>query len=245
MVDHDLFHRELNDLAVGLGPHTDLHDGLHRLSQAASTALELDGAGITVQIPSSQTQYVVAADPVTLHVERRQDELQEGACVDAIRRAEIVAVGDLTTEQPWPRFTPVLLDAGFRCAAGVPIPFRGQNIGAVNLYGNVARMWTTEEFNAGRLIAGLAAGYLVNHELLRNNETLTQQLQFALDSRIIIEQAKGVMSGRHSMTADAAFEVMRSYARSRRVKLHDVARSIVTGDLDLLDGSAAQMHGAS
>lgn len=233
-----MLHRELADLASALNADSDLHEGLHRLSVTAAAALDIDGAGVTLQIPGQDTGYVTAADPVTLHVERRQDELQEGACVDAITASEIVAVSDLTVEQRWPRFTPVLLEAGFRAAAGVPIRFQGSNIGAVNLYANGSRPWTTEEFNAGRLVADMAAGYLINNELLRTARTLAQQLQFALDSRVIIEQAKGVMAGRYGIAPDAAFEIMRSYARGQRTKLHEVAAGVVSGSIDLLGGTA-------
>jgi GAF domain-containing protein len=235
MVDYDLLHRELADLASSLGPDSDLHEGLHRLTVTAAAALELDGAGVTLQIPGADVHYITAADPVTLQVERRQDELNEGACIDAIRAGQIVAVGDLTVEQRWPRFGPVLLEAGFRAAAGVPIPFQGLSIGAVNLYGCKSRPWTTEEFNAARLVAELAAGYLVNQELLRTTQSLTEQLQAALDSRIVIEQAKGLMAGRHGVTPDAAFELLRGYARSRRTKLRDVAGDVVAGNVHLLD----------
>jgi GAF domain-containing protein len=235
MVDYDLLHRELADLASSLGPDSDLHEGLHRLTITAAAALELDGAGVTLQIPGADVHYITAADPVTLHVERRQDELNEGACIDAITARQIVAVGDLTVELPWPRFGPVLLEAGFRAAAGVPIPFQGLSIGAINLYSRTSRPWTTEEFNAARLVAELAAGYLVNQELLRTTQSLTEQLQSALDSRIVIEQAKGLMAGRFAMTPDAAFELIRGYARSRRAKLRDVAADIVADKLNLLD----------
>lgn len=238
-----MLHRELAELANGLGPDSDLYEGLHRLSVTTSAALELDGAGVTIKIPGKDTNYLTAADPVTLHVERRQDELQEGACVDAIATSQIVAVDDLDNEPRWPHFTPVLLEAGFHAAAGIPIRFQGLNIGALNLYANATRPWTTEEFNAGRLIADLAAGYLVNNELLRSTHTLAEQLQAALNSRVIIEQAKGLMAGRHGMTPDAAFEVMRSYARGQRTKIQEVARVVVSGDVDLV-GSDSGDHGA-
>lgn len=234
MVDHGLLSSELADLAEALRGDSDLYEGLHRLSVTAAAGLEVDGAGITLQIPSSTTGYVTAADHVTLHVERRQDELQEGACIDALKRGEIVAVSDVAAERPWSAFSDVLLDAGFHAAAGVPIAFQGLNIGAVNLYATSTRAWTTEEFKAGRLIAEMAAGYLINNELLRTARTLAQQLQHALESRIIIEQSKGVMSGRYGMTPDAAFEILRSYARTHRRKLRDVAQEVVSGDVDLL-----------
>jgi GAF domain-containing protein len=240
MVDYGLLHRELAGLTSDLGPETDLHEGLYRLTVAVAAALEVDGAGVTLRFPGADTHYITAADPVTLHVERRQDELREGACVDAVTTARIVAVADLTSEHPWPRLGPVLLEAGFHAAAAVPVLFQGTTIGAVNLYACSTHLWTTEEFDAARLVAELAAGYLINQELLRTTQTLVEQLQFALDSRIVIEQAKGLLAGRHGFGPDAAFELMRGYARHSRTRLREVAAEIVGGDLDL--AGKAQEH---
>ena len=136
----------------------------------------------------------------------------------------------------WPEYAPVALKAGFHAVAGVPVPFQGRNVGAINLYAGTTHAWTTDEFAAARVLADLAGGYLINAHLLGEAQTLAAQLQFALDSRIIIEQAKGMMAGRHGMTPDAAFEVLRSYARSNQLKIRDVARDVVSGQNDLLGG---------
>lgn len=244
MVDYDLLTRELADLGAEIGPESDLHEGLHRLSLCATASLNLGGAGVTVQIPGEPTNYIAAADERTLRIERLQDELRQGACVDAIQSSEVVAVHDLSVEQRWPDYTPAVLQAGFRAVAGVPISFSGQNIGAVNLYGSDPRPWTTSDHNVGRLLAQMAAGYLINNELLRSTQTLAQQLQHALDSRVVIEQAKGVIAGRHGMTPDAAFEMLRNHARGRRTNLHDIAHDVVSGAVDPVEGdSPAQPHG--
>ena len=230
-----MLHRELAELGASLAPDSDLHEGLHRLTVMAAAALEVDGAGVTMQIPGGRMNYITAADPVTLQVERRQDEFGEGACVDAISSREVVTVSDLTQEPRWPRFTPVLLDAGFRAAAGVPIMFENVGIGALNLYANDTRPWTTEESAAGRMVAQMAAAYLVSTELLRSTRNLAEQLQFALDSRIIIEQAKGMMAERYGMEPDAAFQLLRAQARHRRRKLHDLAHDVVNHNAELGD----------
>lgn len=234
MVDHDLLHRELANFAAALTDDFDVHEALYTLVSTAAQALEIAGAGLTVSMPDGGTHYIAATDPVTMHVERRQDELQQGACVDAISTSEVVAASDLRNETRWPQFRPVLLEAGFQAAAGVPVRFRGHNIGAVNLYDANSRPWTTDEFDAGRLVADLAGGYLVNSYLLRSSQSLAAQLQGALASRIVIEQAKGILAGRHGMTPDAAFEVLRGHARSHRVKLHELARGIVDDDDEVL-----------
>lgn len=239
MVDHDLLHKELANLATAAGSgNFDLHDGLYQLSVTAAAALGVDGAGFTVQMPSGDTEYITATDAITLSVEHRQDELKEGACVDAINTSQVVAVNDLAAEaHRWPAYAPFVLDAGFNSIAGVPLPFQGRNIGAMNLYGNTTRAWTTDEFAAGRLIAELGGAYLINTHLLGESQTLVKQLQQALDSRVLIEQAKGVMAGRYGTTPDAAFGMLRSYARTHRMKIHEVAQQVVTGKADLANGN--------
>ena len=239
MVDHDLLHRELAKLPAVDHEGADFYQALHGLMLTTAAALEIDGAGVTVRMPSGATQYITATDPVTMQVERKQDELRQGACVDAIESAEIVAVSDLTTESRWPEYRPFVLEAGFHAIAGVPISYDGERIGAINLYANASRAWTTDEFAAARLLSDLAAGYLINRELLRSSQTLAAQLQHALDSRVVIEQAKGIVAGRHGMDPDAAFEVLRAYARSNRKKLHDVATNVVRGTIDVVGGNAA------
>lgn len=229
MVDHDLLHKELAQLASLATGDFDLHAGLYQLSVTTTAALDLEGAGVTLQMPDGDTQYITATDAVTLHVEQQQDALQQGPCVDAIESSQIVAVDDLEAETRWPEYRPVVLEAGFHSVAGVPVPFQGRNIGALNLYAGTTRAWTTDDFAAARLLAQLAAGYLINTHLLGQSQTLAAQLQQALDTRVVIEQAKGVLAGRYNVTPDAAFEVMRNHARTNRIKIHDVARGVVTG----------------
>src|SRR5687767_2866906 len=98
MVDHDPLTRVLADLGADIGPDWDLHEGLHRLSLCATAALELGGAGVTVQVPGAPTNYIAAVDDRTLKVERIQHELRQVACVDAIQSSHVVAVPDLTVE---------------------------------------------------------------------------------------------------------------------------------------------------
>ena len=245
MIDHNLLNRELVSFAAALTQDFDLSDQLHQVSITAAAALDADGAGVTLSLPTGGTNYISANDPTTMHVERQQDALQEGVCVDAISTSQVVAAPDLTQDDRWPNLRPVLIEAGFNAVAGVPIRFRGNNIGALNLYAKQSRAWTTDEFTAGRLIADLAAGYLVNSYLLRNTEVLASQLQQALDSRIVIEQAKGILAGRHGLTTDAAFEMLRSYSRSNRVKLHGIAQSIVGGEVDVMRNGRAEQGASS
>ena len=98
MVDYDLLHRELAGFAAALTDDFDVDEALHQLVITAAAALDIAGAGITLSMPVGGTHYLSATDPTTMHVERRQDELQQGACVDSIESSQIIAVADLNVE---------------------------------------------------------------------------------------------------------------------------------------------------
>lgn len=137
--------------------------------------------------------------------------------------AQAIAVNDLNTEARWPAFGPFVLEAGFSAVAGVPVRFQRQILGAVNLYGCATRSWTNEDLAPGQLVADLATGYLVNSFMRRDAQSVAAQLQQALQSRVAIEQAKGILAGRHGIDPEVCFVVLRGYARGNRIKLQDLA----------------------
>src|SRR5688500_256660 len=104
MVDHDLLHRELAEFASALTDDFDLHESLQGLTHTAATALSLSGAGVTLSLPSGGTQYIAGSDPATRHVERRQDELKQGACMAAIQTSQVVMIPDIAAEPRWPEY---------------------------------------------------------------------------------------------------------------------------------------------
>lgn len=229
MVDHSLLYEELSQFAMSLTDNFDVDEALQRLNVTAVAALAVDGAGVTLWMPPGEAHYVSASDPATIEVERQQDRLQQGPCVDAIRGDEVVTAAEPDVETRWPGLGSVLLATGFRSAAGVPIRFHGEVIGALDLYRCAGQGWTTDEKKAGQMVADMAAGYLVAGHLHRTAEALAHQLGEALESRIVIEQAKGKLAERHGISPDAAFQLMRAYVRSQRVKLRDFAQMVVEG----------------
>ena len=245
MVDHGLLYRELRCFASALTGDFDVAEALQQLSLSTAQALDVAGAGVTLWMPNAGTKYITATDPVTMHVEIRQDELRQGVCVDSIRLRQVVAVNDLSVDERWPQYRPVVVGAGFSAVAGIPMLFQGDAIGAINLYDNASRAWTTDEFAAGGMVADVAVGYLVSERLRHDAEALATQLQHALDSRIVIEQAKGILAERHDLTPDAAFALLRACARTHRVKLRPLAQGIVEGTMDpIAERPAAGAFGA-
>ena len=232
MVDHALLHTRLSALVAAELETADFGAALQALTAALAESLGIDGAGATVWMPNTETTYITATDDTALRVERSQDELGEGACMDAIRSSTVVAVGDLVSDTRWPKFGPVALQTGFSAVAAVPIRHSRQGIGAIDLYAAKSRTWSEEECAAAQLVADVAAGYLVNRRLLDQAEQTAAQLQHALDSRIVVEQAKGILAERYRLAPDEAFDILRAYTRSARRKLQDVANGVIDGTID-------------
>lgn len=223
----------LVSFATRLTDRYDVDDVLNDVSNRALAVLAVDGAGLAIgpNPAAGDMHFVSATDDATTRVERWQDEVGEGVCYEAAAAGQTVLVDSFAAGNRWPRFTPVALEEGFRAAAGVPLVTDGELIGVLDLYRNTEGPWPDEDVAAAQLIARMATTYLINATRLGEARKLAAQLQEALDSRIVIEQAKGVLSERLSMDPDAAFELMRSYARTRRSPVRPVAHGVLTGEI--------------
>lgn len=202
---------------------------LDRLSDDIVTVLGVDGAGVSVADAAGHLQAVGATDATVADVERHQVEVGEGPCHEAYKTGEPVYTGELEVEERWPAYVDYVKNHGWRAVAGIPM-FAGEEcIGAVNAYSGRPRRWADDDLEAGRLLADMASGYIVNAYRYDQKVRLGEQLQQALDTHIVIEQAKGALSARTGLTPDEAFAVIRRYSRSHRTKIHDVARQVLEG----------------
>jgi GAF domain-containing protein len=233
MADQSALKRAFADYARTLaGPYA-IGDVLYRLTDQMVVVLGVDGAGVSLGDTAGTLQFVTATDEPTAQVEQDQVRTGEGPCHDAFRRGEQVTTGDLEAEPRWPRYGPRALASGMRAAAGIPMRAREQRIGAVNLYSRRPREWSADALADAQLLADMATGYIVNARMLHEQRELADQLQHALDSRVVIEQAKGVLAERHGLDETTAFEVIRRHARSTNQRVHDVARALLEGRLRL------------
>jgi len=207
-----------------------LGDVLDEVNRHALGVLGLDGAGITLSVAGAgqRTQYISATDGNTLHVEREQDRLKEGACVEAINKGSPVHVSDVTTLDRWPNYRPVVLGAGFRSVAGIPMLAAQRVVGAMNAYTASPRAWSEGDVQAALLLANMATAYISNATGYADKARLASQLQHALDSRVIIEQAKGVIAERYGVSMEQAFEALRRHARNQRAKIHEISEDVLT-----------------
>jgi GAF domain-containing protein len=236
MANHQALHAALADFATRLTERYDMDEVLHDVSDRAVQVLGLDGgAGLTIgpNPAAGEMSFVTATNEATTYVERRQDELRAGVCFEAAKRGGPLLVSSLEATNLWPQFTEECLSVGFRSAAGIPMVSEGEMIGVLNCYRREVGAWTNEDAEAAQLLARVATTYLVNASQLGEARKLAGQLQLALDSRVVIEQSKGVLAERLQCTPDVAFDLLRSYARSNRRPLRNVAEQVIGGQLDI------------
>lgn len=192
------------------------------------------GSGVSLIDDTGELRFVTATGEAVEEVERLQDRFGEGPCRSAAATATVMVVSDLrTADDRWPKFAPAVVDRGLLSVLGIPMHLDGTTIGALNVYADEPRAWTDDEVNAARLLADMATAYIVMVDQLHSAEQLADQLQHALDSRVIIEQAKGILATARDIDMPAAFELLRRHARNGNRRLHDVAAEVVDGTLRL------------
>jgi GAF domain-containing protein len=160
-------------------------------------------------------------------------QAQEGPCLDAFRTGERVEHEILSGGAGrWPRFATVALEAGFRSAFALPLRLRDTTIGAMNLFHAERTPMDEGDVIVARAFADLAAISVLQHRAVTESQRINEQLSHALSSRIVIEQAKGVISERSGLDLAEAFTRLRSYARDSHLRLSDVAQAAIDGTLD-------------
>jgi GAF domain-containing protein len=193
-------------------------------------------AGLLLADPKGRLHYMAASDETTKLLELLQLEKQDGPCVDAFHHREPVINTDLRTAvDRWPQFTPHARAAGFRSVHAFPLQRRDQAIGALGVFGATPGDFTETDLHILQSLADVAAINLLYQRTIKNAEGLTQQLQTALNSRVLIEQAKGAIAHAHHISADQAFTLLRAYARRTNQRLQAVAGQVVA-DLSALPG---------
>jgi len=220
------------ELADTLVDDFDVVDFLTVLADRCVSLFGVDAAGLVLVQPQGGLQ-VVASSSEEMHLlEVFGIQTDEGPCLDCYRTGEPVLNVDLdAAEDRWPRFTPAARAAGFHSVNAVPMRCRGRILGALNMFRVGNGILTAEDVSAAQALADVSTIGILQHQAVSDAQLVTQQLQQALNSRIVIEQAKGVLAERAAINMDEAFSRLRAYARNRNQLLSDVARQMVEGSL--------------
>ncbi len=221
-------------LADSLVTGFDVVGVLTDLSDACVDLLEADAAGLMVVDQRGQLQTMAASSEQTRLLELLQLQTDDGPCVECYRtRAPVEVEDDSAMAARWPEFAAAAAEAGYHSIVSVPMRLRDQTIGALNLLRQRTGAMPDSDKRVAQALADVATIAILQHRRVIRNEEVTTQLQGALNTRIIIEQAKGLLAERESIELDAAFNLLRDYARPRGERLADVARAFVEGRIDV------------
>lgn len=219
--------RVLSDFARLLVHQYAIGDALHDLVEGVNESLGIAGSGVSLA-DGDRIVFATASPQRITVLEQTQEGSQAGPCVEAHRSGEIVAVADVTaTSERWPALTRAAAEVGIKAVAGIPMHLNGTRLGALNLYDDRLHDWSEEELQTASLLAAIATAYIANASRLDEARDTAEQLQEALSSRIVIEQAKGILAGERKISVDEAFRLLRNHARSNQASLHSVAEAVV------------------
>jgi GAF domain-containing protein len=232
MQNEPLLIRTLVELADTLVDDFDIVELLTLLSDRCVDVLDVSAAGIMLVNAEGDLRVVASSSEAMRIVELFEVQSDEGPCVDCYRHGTRVVNADLDRAQArWPHFAVVAIDAGFRSADALPMRLRGTIIGALNLFRDHTGELGVDDVRAAQALADVATIAILQHRAGLEAGALNAQLNQALQSRIVIEQAKGVIAERARVDTDEAFTRLRHYARSNNLRLADVARDVAGGDL--------------
>ena len=233
MVANDKLNELLKTFARTLVTDYPVSEMLDRLCNQVVEVLGCSGAGVMLEDEAGDLRFVAASDQTVREIETLQIELREGPCLHAYRSGDVVVIADLETDHRFPAFSARARSVGMASVQSFPLRADSQCVGALNMYSGKVAKFGDGEIEAGGVLADVATTYILNCRTLEESYKLTGQLQKALDSRVVIEQAKGKLAEQLRLGVVEAFEVMRRYARNNGLKLHDVAGEIVDGTLKL------------
>ena len=216
-------------LADTLVADYDVIEMLHQLTIECVDLLEVDAAGLLLSDQRGALQMAAASTEQARVVELFELQSDEGPCLDCFRTSRPIAAPDLRDMTEWPRFIAHTLETGYRSVYAVPMRLRSETIGALNLFRVHPGVLALDELRIAQALADVATIGILQERTLRRREVLAEQLQVALNSRIIIEQAKGVLAERGRLDMALAFDVLRGHARSTNQRLSDVALGVVNG----------------
>lgn len=222
----------LVELADSLVADFDVVDLLTRLAGHCVDVLDVGAAGLMLVAPDGELRVMASSSEAMRVLELFELQAQEGPCLDCFRTGQAVANQDLSSaDQRWPRFAAEAFQAGFRAVHALPMRLRGNTIGALNLFHVDVGQMREVDLSAAQALADVATIAILSHQAAREAQVVNEQLTHALNSRIVIEQAKGMIAERLGLDMEHAFETVRDHARNHNLKLVDVATAVISGDL--------------
>jgi GAF domain-containing protein len=224
--------RTLVELADTLVADFDVVDLLTLLTDRCVDVLDVGAAGLMLVAPDGELRVMASSSEAMRVLELFELQSEEGPCLDCYRTGEPIVNQDLAKANGrWPRFAAEALAAGFRSVHALPMRLRGTVIGALNLFHIEPGEMQPADVVAAQALADGATIAILQHRAALEAQVLNEQLNHALNSRIVIEQAKGMVAERENLNMEQAFSRLRQHARNHNVRLADVARDVIGGTL--------------
>jgi transcriptional regulator with GAF, ATPase, and Fis domain len=218
------------ELADTLVDEFDVVDFLHQVTFRCAEVLGVAAAGVLLTDQRSALRVVAASTEQTRLLELLQLQTNQGPCPECFHTGQAIAVADLSTATDrWPDFVTEARKIGFVSVHALPMRLRNEVIGALNLFGSEPVALDEDTIRLGQAMADVATIGLLQARAIRHHETLAEQLQTALNSRVVIEQAKGVIAERRQIDMDQSFTLLRDTARASNRQLSQLARAVVDG----------------
>ncbi|HEX7463218.1 MAG TPA: GAF and ANTAR domain-containing protein [Dermatophilaceae bacterium] len=235
MYDQSLLLQTLSRFAVVLPARYDVQEALSELTESVTAVLGLCGSWVTMA-DDGRLNFLTAVSQASAELERDHAQLHPFSCPcrEAYSTGEVVRVTDVREQSTrWPEFSAFATRLSLAGVAAIPMRLADEIIGALNLYSPEPRDWSDEDIAVAGVLANVATSYVVNASKLRQQQQLTEQLQEALESRIVIEQAKGITAQQRAISVSQAYQLMRGHARRNNASLRVVAEAIVAVGLQV------------
>ncbi len=221
------------ELADTLVDDYDVLELLHTLCERSVELLQADAASLILADPRGVLHVMASTTEQAKLLELFVLQADEGPCLDCYSTGEQIVNVDLhEVEERWPRFRAATIAVGYRSTHALPLRLRGQVIGVLNLFCIEQATLSGSDVDLGQALCDIATVGLLQERTVRRGEVLAEQLQSALNSRILLEQAKGVLSERARISLDDAFGLMRAHARRNHLQLTTVANSLIDGTIE-------------
>lgn len=228
-----LLARTLVEMADTLVADFDMVELLTRLADRCVQLLDVGAAGLMLVAPEGDLRVMASSSEAMRVLELFELQSQEGPCLDCYRSGEPVVNQDLTVANDrWPRFATEALAAGFHSVQALPMRLRGTVIGALNLFHVGPGEMPQADVDAAQALADIATIAILQQRAAREAQVLNEQLNHALNSRVVLEQAKGVVAEHEDVNMEEAFSRLRHHARNRNLRLVDVAHDVIDGTLN-------------
>jgi len=224
------------EVADTLVDEFDLIEFLQLVTSRTAEIVDSHAAGLLLADSANRLHFMAASDENTELLELFQVQNHEGPCLDCFHSGQPVVNADLAeAADRWPLFAPRAVAAGFRSVHAIPLRLRSSTVGALNLFDNHTGRLEPDEVHVVQALADVATIGLLQERAIRRAEVLSEQLQAALNSRVVVEQAKGAVAQFHGIGVDQAFELIRGYSRRNQRRLSELAQALVDDPTHIRD----------